>query len=123
LSCVGGLEDLLPPETIRQAYACPKARRRSAERVVFRQQHAGPREGETDFRWAVRAGWENLARSLNGLSAEETMADLIMLQRAGLARETTGSFWDYSGGILVMTPVFRRLMTCLIETPVLGRPQ
>jgi len=50
------------------------------------------------------------------------MADLIMLQRAGLLREITGSFWDYSGGILVMTPVFRRLMTYVIETPVLGRP-
>ena len=97
-------------------------RQMEVARTVYHQQKEGLREAETDLQWAVRAGWENLARSLNGLSAEEAMADLIMLQRAGLLREITGSFWDYSGGILVMTPVFRRLMTYLIGTPVLGRP-
>jgi len=85
-------------------------------RTVYRQQQEGPKEGENDLQWAMRAGWENLARSLSGSSAQELMADLIMLQRAGLVREVTGGFFDYSGGVFVITPVFRRLMTYLVET-------
>jgi len=85
-------------------------------RAVYLQQRDGPREGENDLQWAKRAGWDNLAHSLN-MSGEEMSVDLVMLQRAGLAREVIGGFFDYSGGVFVITPIFRRLMTYLIEVP------
>ncbi len=91
-------------------------RQMEVARAVYRQQQDGPRAGENDLQWAMRAGWENLAGSLSESSAQETMADLLMLQRAGLVREVIGGFFDYSGGVFVITPVFRRLMTYLVES-------
>jgi hypothetical protein len=59
-------------------------------------------------------GWDRLPQ-ICGIDDVEFRIALIKLSRAGLIKEITGGFMDYTGGLYHLTPVFRRLMHIIQE--------
>ncbi len=85
-------------------------------RVLFNQQHDRPQETETELQWALGKGWNDMSEQ-SQVPKEELQFALLRLQRAGLAKEITGTLLDYTGGVYVITDAFRRLMDFLRERP------
>jgi hypothetical protein len=78
-------------------------------KVIYTQQREGPSKNENELHWASSKGWENLAVESH-LEEEDIPFLLKRLERCGLIREITGTYYDYTGGVYAITDVFRKLM-------------
>jgi hypothetical protein len=82
--------------------------------VIFEQQGDDrPSSNENDLQWAYKMGWKNLADKLPTVSREDLPFVLQRLSKSGLIKEVTGSYFDYVGGVYVITDAFRKLMQFL----------
>ncbi len=64
--------------------------------------------------WARSKGWDKLSDTCE-VSQEELRFLLIRIERTGLIKEITGSYYDYSGGVYVITDMFRKIMKFISE--------
>jgi hypothetical protein len=78
-------------------------------RTIYATQSGSPTDKQNELQWALSVGWQTIRTTL-GLSLSDFQTGCIMLQRAGLIREIAGAYVDYTGGVYVITPVFRALM-------------
>jgi len=82
-------------------------------RAIYEQQFDGPQDDENELGWAERKGWAQLSEQCPSIPKEDLVFILQRLARSGLIREVTGMYWDYGGGVYVITDVFRKLMRYL----------
>lgn len=83
-------------------------------RAIYEQQNDQPNEGENELQWARRKGWDNLHVAC-GVSQEELRFLLLRIERTGLIKELTGGYYDYTGGVYVITDMFRGIMKFINE--------
>ncbi len=63
----------------------------------------------TELKFVVNNGWHNI-RDICKLSETDFSIALTKLSRAGLIKETLGTYVGYGGGLYLITPAFKRLM-------------
>jgi hypothetical protein len=85
------------------------AREVKLAKAIYTQQNDRPEGNETELQWATRKGWKNLAIE-SRLGEEELPFLLKRVERSGLIKEITGAYVGYTGGVYVITDVFRKLM-------------
>ncbi len=78
-------------------------------KVIYDMQKDGPQKDENELQMAERSGWKNLA-SRAGLQEDEQDFILKRLERTGLIKEITSGYWDYAGGVYVITKAFHSMM-------------
>jgi len=79
--------------------------------VIYGQQCDVPMQpNENELQWAWRTGWKQLPPSCPSVPEEDIPFTLLRLQKSGLIREITGTYFDYTGGVYVITESFRKLM-------------
>jgi len=80
-------------------------------RAIYEQQRNSELEsGESILQWAWRKGWKDLPNQLTSVSKEDLPFILLRIEKSGLVKELTGSYWGYEGGVFVVTDTFRKLM-------------
>src|SRR4030042_2626392 len=85
-------------------------------RTIYKQQRNSELErNESILQWALRKGWEDLPNQVTSVSKEDLPFILLRIEKSGLVKELTGSYWDYKGGVFVVTDTFRKLMRFIDE--------
>jgi hypothetical protein len=82
---------------------------------IYKQQKYMPEKFDaesnenTELKFIVNNGWHNI-RNTCGLDEADLNIALAKLSRAGLIKEIVGMYLNYTGGIYLITPTFKRLM-------------
>jgi hypothetical protein len=80
---------------------------------IYKQQSRAPEvfdsEEKTQLKFIVNAGWHNI-RKICKLDETDFQIALSKLSRAGLIKEIVGMYIEYTGGLYLITPAFKRLM-------------
>jgi len=63
----------------------------------------------TELKFIINSGWHDIRGKLALTEADFNIA-LTKLVRAGLIKETVGMYGNYTGGIYLITPAFKKLM-------------
>ena len=80
-------------------------------RIIYEQQRNTELESnESILQWAWRRGWKDLSNKVTSVSKEDLPFILLRIEKSGLVKELTGSYWGYEGGVFVVTDTFRKLM-------------
>lgn len=79
-------------------------------RAIYLQQLDETLKEENELKWAREKGWEKLPDQCTGVPKEDLPFILTRLSKSGLIREITGVYVGYTGGVYVVTDVFRKLM-------------
>ena len=79
--------------------------------VIYRQQcEVRMQPNENELQWAWRMGWKQLPELCSSVPKEDIPFILLRLQKSGLVREITGTYFNYTGGVYIITESFRKLM-------------
>jgi len=75
----------------------------------------------TELKFVVNSGWHDI-RNICELSETDFRIALTKLSRAGMIKETVGSYIGYAGGLYLITPAFKRLMKLIqyFNEPLFG---
>jgi hypothetical protein len=82
-------------------------------RAIYKQQREKKRKNENELQWALRCGWEEVEKECPSIPEEDFQFIFLRLQKSGLVKEIVGGFFDYKGGVFVITQVFRKIMKYL----------
>jgi len=82
-------------------------------RAIYKQQREKKRKNENELQWALRCGWEEVEKECPSIPEEDFRFIFLRLQKSGLVKEIVGGFFDYKGGVFVITQVFRKIMKSL----------
>lgn len=82
-------------------------------KAIYKQQREKQRKDENELQWALRCGWEEVEKECPSIPEEDFRFIFLRLQKSGLVKEIVGGFFDYKGGVFVITQVFRKIMKCL----------
>lgn len=99
-------------------------------RALYKQQLIRPEPTENEMEWLRRitaidiekdqdeinigmGQWEKLVADCPSVSKQDIAFLLLRLQRSGLAKEMSGTYWDYLGGVFVATEELRKIMAYL----------
>jgi hypothetical protein len=92
-----------------------------AKALYEQQGRDEPHEGEDELKWLIRKGvinpaehqWDSLADYKRTVPEEDLVFVLLRLQRTGLATEYNATALGYPGGLFIIAPTFRKLMSYL----------
>lgn len=83
-------------------------------KTIYEMQKGGLLDKEHELQMALRTGWNTLSDKLSIPSGELDFF-LKRLERTGLIKEITGAYFDYEGGVYVITQTFKVMMQFLNE--------
>ncbi len=81
-------------------------------KTIYEMQEGGLLDKEHELQMALRTGWNTLSDKLS-IHKGELDFFLKRLERTGLIKEITGAYFDYEGGVYVITQTFREMMRFL----------
>jgi hypothetical protein len=82
---------------------------------IYKQQKIMPEKFDvesnenTELKFIVNSGWHNICNTC-GLNEADLNIALAKLSRAGLIKEIVGMYLNYTGGLYLITPAFKKLM-------------
>ncbi len=82
---------------------------RVLRRIVEAQGLEPPSDPDNPLMWALERGWEDLLVDLQSVGVADPDYHLHRLAREGCLKEITGTYFDYSGGVYLLTAACRRL--------------
>lgn len=98
------------PEEYLDALAELTPREVVVARAIYGRQQDVPSSEQDLFKWAKDRGWDRLPQDCPSVPEEDLPFILIRLERSGLIKEITGMYWDYQGGMYIITNAFRQLV-------------
>lgn len=84
----------------------------SLAKVIYEMQSVGVLANENELQMALRTGWDDIPKKI-AIPREELDFLLKRLERTGIIKEITGSYFDYSGGVYIITQTFLTIMNSL----------